>query len=423
MYAPFASLFTSPARYVNATTQPFAFARARNVLLQARLGRVEAFRMDTSHRHWIPLFAQNLRGGFHLAGLWCDPRLHFFVFATDARVGVCQLRWRRGAEAALAIRRIEEVLELPAHRGVLDAVFTPPLSQPAGEATEAAEGPADEGTLHLLYDDEVVSITLAEGFPVVHTSLDPDPGVEDNGETPGKRRPRGSPAGGFRPRRLGWGAGASPAAAGWLFVYGEGGVWRFELTPDGMPRMDSVRLSATAAEIRRVVRVIPTIHREGGDAAGKTTLGEDLVVGISPAEGRYVCRSMASLCGEAEGEGKGPHAEVALPASLPHDVVFIAGVRGAEQAEGTTPDAPEKSADQNLSRKDRRPGEEPCRYLGYFSRGLIYAGARDWKMIGRASVEAAFVMKDGRHVLILERNLEKALEMLPMCWKVRRFGN
>ncbi|CCW70927.1 unnamed protein product [Phytomonas sp. Hart1] len=428
LYAPLARLFTHPAMYLNATTQAFAFARAKDVLLQARLGRVEAFRMDGHRRFWVPLFAQNIRGGFHLSGLWCDPRLDFFAFATDERVGLCRVRWRRGAEAALAIQRIDEVLELPAERGVVDALFAPALreereSPPTeGEMTEKKSPRGRAGSLYLLLDDQVVSVTLAEGFPVVRTRLVGDlgaggprpgpPGGDFQGED-GALKAEGAAAfaRGLRARRLIHSPSPSPGTAGGLWVYGEGGVWRCALTPDGTPRLDD---ATTAADGWRMARAIPTIRRGAG---GGASCVEDRVIGIAAAEGRYLCRGLASFAAE-----DGP-AEVALPTSLPHDVVFIARVCGDGQVEGGIANAPEGVAEEALRPNDRRPREESCRYLGYFSRGLIDAGPRGWKMIGRVSVEAAFVMKDGRHVLVLERNLAKALEALPMCWKVRRFGN
>ena len=69
-------------------------------------------------------------------------------------------------------------------------------------------------------------------------------------------------------------------------------------------------------------------------------------------------------------------------------------------------------------------------YLGSFSRGIVDASKDQWRMIKRMPIVKAFALASsgrqqtqGTSCLALERNIEGAVETLPSCWKVRRFGN
>ncbi len=71
-------------------------------------------------------------------------------------------------------------------------------------------------------------------------------------------------------------------------------------------------------------------------------------------------------------------------------------------------------------------------FVASFPRGMLDASAGHWRMFKRMPVTASFAMpsaagskgEDRRSTcLTLERNVEGAVETLPPCWKVRRFGN
>lgn len=417
MYAPTSSVFSSPAMYVNVTTQQFAFAQEKNILLHTRLDRIEAFRTDAAVRHWTPLFAHKISGSFHLKGLWCDSKLRFMVFATDERVVVARLNWRRGAEAAFVLSRIEEVVELPARRGVLDACFVRPAVQPtaAPEATSSSEAAADheeqtaaatgstrrndDVRLYLLLDDEVVFITLSEGYPVIRTPLTASTTADSASSHITTTATRSIRA--VNLLHIG-------GAVAQLVVYGLRGTWRCDLTPDGTPNMESCSIQFDAP--CQLARRVPTLDGAGVSPSQQRSQPQttpsapaEVVVALSTSEQRYVVS-------DSPRSGTSSSSSVmALPKTLPHDVIVVAQL----------PPSPASSSSSSTA-----PATSPSRrFVGCFSRGVVLIGERQWHMVVRCSVEAAFVMQDNRHVLVLERNLEKALEALPLCWKVRRFGN
>lgn len=86
-----------------------------------------------------------------------------------------------------------------------------------------------------------------------------------------------------------------------------------------------------------------------------------------------------------------------LSKTLPHDTTFIRHIKG--ESEG---------------------GKV---YLGSFSKGLLLASKVTWSMVTRQHLVKAFEMRDPNAVLVVNRNVEASVEALPMCWKVRRFGN
>lgn len=382
MYAPLAQLFSAPALYVTVSTQQFAFASRKDVLLHTRLGRVEGFRMDAAQRHWVPLFAHSIHGKFHLRGLWCDADLHYVAFSTDERVVVSRIVYREGSETALVMTRIEELVELPAGCGVLDVLFTRSRSATSTEDAAADRSSETGDCAYVLYDDAVVSITLTEGYPQVRTAF---PSASSPSSTEGGHAALAATSPlvrrrGIRPMRLVCDRiNKEPV----LFVFGLRGTWQCRLSPDGTPDTSSFTMQHLS-EAYRNVQIVPAVCSDAVKKAAQ--LPRPTVTGLSTGEGRYV-RDLTTA------------APSALSESLPHDTTFVAQLPTAE-SEGSSP-----------------------MLLGFFARGIILAESGRWRMAARMAVQAAFVMRDRRHVLVLERNLEKTLEALPLCWKVRRFGN
>jgi hypothetical protein len=430
LYAPIAQLFHAPAMYVVVTTQQFAYATRRHLLLQSRFDTIEAFCMDGAGRHWVPFFGHRLEGRFHLSGLWCDAQLHYILFSTEERLGLLKVVWR--SQAAMSIARIEEVLELPARTGVVDVCWC--SSQPTEKSTNqkadydtdgngsddaghAASSPSSEvgpQMLYVLYDDCIASVTLADGYPVINTavrvrgkglladSLRPyrvfcRPTVD--GTQPKQKSSTSSSANASNAAA----AVAATASASELVVYGHCGSCRLQLMADGTP--DAATLVVDLDDVYELVQEMPVLRtkRKTDDderrtkktkSEAATPMSADsaavptVLVGLSAVQQRYLTGS--SLHSAAAGT-------VPLPATLPHDVRWIARVTA--------------------------PSTSSPRYLGWFSRGLLVASGDAWHMVRRMSVEAAFVVREGTEVLVLERNLEKTLEALPLTWKVRRFGN
>ncbi|ESL05555.1 hypothetical protein TRSC58_06791 [Trypanosoma rangeli SC58] len=354
MYAPADFIFTSPAMYLPVTTQKFAFAKAKNVLLQTRHGRIEGFRTDAALRHWMPLFAYKVHGKFHIQGLWCDEHLQYMLFATDERAALLRVCWRDGAEDALALRRIEEVVALPVGWGVLDCCFVQ-----HGDGNGNAEAVATAASCYILLDDTVVHITLAKGYPVVGTAL---------------QASDAEPIGTIRPNRLLVTVEGKNSS---LIVCGRRGRLTCGTAPDGTIDPSSFVWSQ---ESTRMAVSVPALGRHALPTCVALTDNAQYVAGIETA------------------------LPSPLPRTLPHDVQFIArlpslagGVAGGKR--------------------------DAFRFLACFSRGLMYVTESSWYMLQRCTVEGAFVLKGDTRVLLLVRNLEGTLEALPMCWKVRRFGN
>lgn len=353
MYTPLGSLFKSPAMYIPVTTQQFAFAKYKNVLLQTRRGRIEGFRTDARLRQWTPLFAHSIHGKYHLQGLWCDDHLHHVLFATDERAALLRLCWTDGAEDALALHRIDETVALPVGRGVLDCCFVSHGGDGAGE--EGGAAPTD--SCYVLLDDAILHITLAEGYPVVSTAMQ----TENEGDL----------SGGIRPIRL-----FVDETRSVITVCGLRGHLTCRTAPDGTIDPGSFVWSR---ESTRMAEAVPMLRPQTPRTLVALT-----------NETRYVADF-------------GSSSPCRLPTTLPHDVRFIARLPS-----GT---------DATSSKKTN------FHFLATFARGLLYVCEHSWRMLHRCTVEAAFVLKGDDRVLVLLRNLEGTLEALPLCWKVRRFGN
>lgn len=436
MFAPVADIFSSPAMYVPVTTQRFALAQDKNVLLQTRLDRIEAFRMDAGRRHWAALFAHNIHGKFHLNGLWCDARLHFVVFATDERVVVSRIVWREGAEAALAIAKIEEVLELPAGRGLVDVLFVPRVNSSGDDDDddndeEEEQQQSGAGGLYLLFDDHILYVTLSEGYPVIRTDFvctTSSGGEADSGSTTTTS---------IRPLRLVHCTGKKSSSSGVkkesvsaasLVAYGLRGAWRCELSADGTPDPDTARTTLGAAATYTHVETVPSLMAGGDNKDAEEAV---VVVGLSAADGRYVkgITTTASAAGP-NAKPASPSSVLLFPKTLPHDVTLLAELphahpkrRGGCNNDTEDPTTATATTATATPTATTSAAVGSGNFVGYFSKGLVFVGHREWRMAARMGVEAAFVMKDRRHILVLERNLEKTLEALPLAWKVRRFGN
>ncbi|KAG5502852.1 hypothetical protein JKF63_04622 [Porcisia hertigi] len=440
MYASTAQLFTSPAMYVVASTQQFAYATGRDVLLQSRFDTIEAFHMDSAGRHWVPFFGHRLDGRFHLSGLWCDRQLDYVVFATEERLGLLKVVWR--AHAAMSVSRLEVVVELPARSGVVDICWSgsagPGVSDGEVSADASDETAADMSAslptskrLYILYDDSVTCVTLADGYPVVHTPV----------QVRGKMLPGDS----LRPYQL----FCRPIAAASLrrkgssntssltsdakegeeiVIYGHRGSCRMRLMLDGTP--DASSLVFDLDDVYTLVQELPLLQdasskdaQEGGDSGAGPALKRpksEVSATSAPAKAATSCEALVGLSTLQQRYVVGPTlhsssaASTPLSATLPHDVRWIARIAvSSSSRNNTTTTTPASSASAPVSYK----------FLGYFSRGLLLASGDSWHMVRRMCVEAAFLVKDGTEVLVLERNLEKTLESLPLCWKVRRFGN
>ncbi|CBZ27691.1 conserved hypothetical protein [Leishmania mexicana MHOM/GT/2001/U1103] len=430
MYAPTAQLFTLPAMYVVVTTQQFAYAIDRELLLQSRFDTIEAFHMDSAARHWVPFFGHRLDGRFHLSGLWCDRQLNYIVFSTEERIGLLRVVWR--AHAAMSVSRLEAVLELPARSGVVDVCWSGTAAA-AGSAEEASAGASEETAadasallptsqrLYILYDDAVTCVTLADGYPAVHTPV----------QVRGKRLPDDS----LRPYRVlcrptaaasltgSRSSGPAPDAAEdkELVIYGHRGSCRMRLMADGTPDADS--LVADLDDVYELAQELPLLQdvlnkkaNDGSHGGAERSLKRARVeASASSAPVKETsCEALVGLSTLRQRYFVGPtlHSSSAavtpLSATLPHDVRWIARVAtfSSRNSAATT-----------------SPAAASYKYLGYFGRGLLVATGDSWHMVRRMCVEAAFLIKGGTEVLVLERNLEKTLEALPLCWKVRRFGN
>ncbi|KPI83712.1 hypothetical protein ABL78_7244 [Leptomonas seymouri] len=421
MYSPIAQLFHSPAMYVPVTTQQFAFAAGRSLLLQSRFDTIEVFGMDGASRHWVPFFGHRLEGRFHLSGLWCDERLQYILFSTEERLGLLKVVWR--VQAAMSIARIEEVLELPARTGVVDVCWreTAPANDSKDKDSENEEAAGDAAgalptttagaprVLYVLYDDCVTSVTLAEGYPMVDTAV--------------QVRGKGLPADSLRPYRVfcrptsgnantsqksdASASSVTTETAYELVIYGHRGSCRIQLMEDGTP--DAGTLVADLDDVYELVHEVPALDRrrvgieDDDDRRAKKAKGEaaDVEAAISPASLAPSALIGLSLTQQRYIAGSTLHSSAVgatpLPATLPHDVKWIARIPASSSS--------------------------AYKYLGYFSRGLLVAAGDTWHMVRRMNVEAAFVVREGTEVLVLERNLEKTLEALPLSWKVRRFGN
>eukprot|EP00796_Vickermania_ingenoplastis_P013423 gene13423-9234_t len=439
MYAPLHRLFTAPANYVNVTTQQFAVAAEKNVLLHSRYGRVEAFQPDSGMRHWRPLFAYAVHGKYHVSGLWCDAALRAMVVSTDERVIILSLLWKGGegerSFRALQLRRVEERANLGAGHGVIDCVMLPAsalLSQghsepPEPAATDDGEDAAPAAAAHaasthiyLLKDDGILYATADAGAPQVWTpftalvgrELAPLPRVE----------------------RLHWipavdvanqGHDRRGVVAGHLVASGPDGMVVAPVLLDGSLKAGAGRYRAN--RILRLARPVPIIGP-----------GESLrcYVGFSPSSQRYICGpgvwDVDAPPAPPSAVWPFPKSIITLPASLPHDVVFFARLPPScfealshvfhAATVGTHSGDGGAAAEEELTTDSDKKGFQLL-LLGHFSRGLILCTERQWRMVKRTSVEAAGILCNGERAVILQRNLEKTLESMPMCWKVRRFGN
>lgn len=222
---------------------------------------------------------------------------------------------------------------------------------------------------------------------------------------------------------------------------------------------------------------IPPTTRKWSDAA-RAEGGS--IAALSLVENRYVCGS--SLFSETEVEKMLKNTSMHslpsssscpsdspmqyLPSTLPHDTVFVAQVHPASFPLFSTyfPALAAPSSSVSSASPSSHEATSDVLLIGCFRRGVLLSTTTQWKMIYRGNVEAAFVLpgsvngkgdsqNDFHHrwtaeseatkrapqqpspphkgeedilqgkLLILERNLEKALESMPLTWKVRRFGN
>ncbi|KAG5476991.1 hypothetical protein LSCM1_05325 [Leishmania martiniquensis] len=428
MYAPTAKLFTSPAMYVVVTSQQFAYAADRELLLQSRFDTIEAFHMDSAARHWVPFFGHRLDGRFHLTGLWCDRQLHHIVFSTDERIALLKVVWR--AHAAMSVSRIEVVLELPARSGVVDVCWSGPAAA-AAATEEAGAGAGAEMTadasvssptlqrLYILYDDSVTCVTLADGYPVVHTPVQVRGRLlPDDSLRPYRMLCR--PTAALLARRCSGGSVSDAVDGEELVIFGHRGSCRMRLMADGTPDPDS--LVADLDDVYELAQELPLLQdvpskKIKGDNHGGAELAlKRAKVEVPASSAPALATSCTDLIGLSTAQKRylvGPalHSSsvttAPLAATLPHDVRWIARI----------------SASSSRSSTSNTSAAASFKYLGYFSRGLLVATGDSWHMVHRMCVEAAFVIKKGSEVLVLERNLDKTLEALPLCWKVRRFGN
>lgn len=439
LYAPTTQLFHAPAMYVAVTTQQFAYAAERAVLLQSRFDTIEAFCMDGAGRHWVPFFGHRLDGRFHLSGLWCDAQLHYIVFSTEERAGLLRVVWR--TQAAQAIARIEEVLELPARTGVVDVCWGTPASTPQAVEEEDVGKNEEEGAaaaraggaggasrvLYVLYDDAVASVTLADGYPVVHTAV--------------QVRGQGLLADSLRPHRVFCRATAAPvskrrspttntqatdavtgSSAKELVIYGHRGSCRMQLMADGTPDADT--LVADLDDVYELVEELPVLCKQKHSTGSNNDNGDDGNNGADDSRRAKRMKGEATATGVVAAAAAAPPALIGLSATQQRYVIGFtlhSAAAGAVLLSATLPHDVRWIA--RLPTKSSSSASSAHQYLGYFSRGLLVASGDSWHMVRRMNVEAAFVVKEGTEVLVLERNLEKTLEALPLSWKVRRFGN
>ncbi|RHW73729.1 hypothetical protein DPX39_030015000 [Trypanosoma brucei equiperdum] len=363
MYSPTQCLFSAPAMYLHTTCQKLAFAKERNVLLQTRSGRIEGFCTDAALRRWSPLFGYEVKGKFHLQGLWCDDSLGHIVFSTDERVSLLCCRWRNGLEGSLALKRIEEVRSLPAKYGIIDCCFV---------------NTKTNKSCYLLFDDAIVQISLTKAYPVVTTQLvqrDGDPDEID-----------------ICPTRFMWLENRADVGEEEgtnhtkLMVYGRRG-W----------------LSCSTAVDGTIDTSTFTVHREVMQMV-------ESVPHLSQSQGRVEHTIVALANGERYVAGIGTSQLLQLPRSLPHDTRFVALL------------PPRRRRNDSGNEVSEGLGSGP-RFLATFSRGLLWVTRNSWCMLSRCSAEGAFVLRGNKKVLIVVRNLEGTLEVLPPCWRLRRFGN
>lgn len=451
MYARPADLFARPAMYLPVTTQSFAFARRRNVLLQTRMGRVEAFHPDEAVRHWVPVFAHTLASAFHLRGLWCDAALRYFCVATDERVVLVRVVWEgRGAR----VRRLEEVLELPAGRGVWDVCFVEAAEEEeersgGGVDRDAAE--ADESMrVYLLLDDALVLVhpDMAGGCAThIRTPLH----APTCWAPTSTHKPHSSSSSSLDTAALELQRVVYDADTATVWVFGRQAVWQCAVSRgDGTPQLDTAHwVTVKHGPFARVVTVpqlcesshgaahSPAEPRPHAHTTGTNTNTEESTKQERRAASGPCVMGLGQACqGNSEAHTRRYYGDIitetplALPRTLPQDVQFIAELPAHVSAEYAAVLNPSGSS-VGRARGKKRPrlasGVLPASasrvFLGRFSKGLIVTTAYEWRMVSRMVVEAAFVMRGGRHVLVLERNLEKTLESLPLCWKVRRFAN
>lgn len=414
MYGQEHRLFTSPGVYLNVSTQPFAFARARGVMMHTRYGRVEGFTPDGSGRHWSPVFGYATHGPYHVTGLWCDEKLNAIVFATDERVALLRMLWKEGrgsraeAEAEeesgatsssrrrngadfIALQRMEQVVTIPVITGVRDVAFESTVEEEPAEDSSAGDEPGTtarkEGVrAYILHDDKITVVnsvsSLMETITLPYlTALTADRLFLSQQQQ--------------------------------LIVSGQQGWFAYTLNLDGsFGEHGAFNGQRGFLRVDRVPLIKAAVPTDDGEEAATVAAAEkdesDMFVGYSCSSGRFECGS--SLFSRSPATSSGAAAPTfPLPASLPADTTFIARL-------------PLSSIPSSLS----FPGAKVL-LVGVFSRGVLLSSQSHWHMVHRGVVTASGVLsyggsKEGR-VMVLERNLEKALESMPLCWKVRRFGN
>lgn len=366
MHSPVATVFSSASHYLDATSQSFAFATNRNVLVQTRGRHIEAFRMTSSKAHWVPVFSLGVDDDkYGLTGVWCNDNLDVVITATDRRLQVIRVEWPSvGSDS-----ESHEPLHAGVSCGVAASISAAPMQLTCLES-KAAVGTidcafdADSGSAYVLCATELVQISIATSSGATTTA------------------PREKPVSSVTMvsttlTEIFHFVSVVPAAS-MIFLAGPKGCVAYPLLPGGF-----VDTTSTPT----IVTTLPVDSVSGGMA---------LVRG----------KGYISLAGEVDSTEK----KFSAPFSLPHDTVFLphpVALCGSSSSSG--------ASNCSSSSSGR---------LAYFSKGLITVDEKSWNMVQRVACVKCFQLKDSSSsVLVLERNVEATVEGLPLCWKVRRFGN
>lgn len=456
LYAPESALFRAPANYLSISTQQFAFAAERNILLHTRYSRIEAFYPDSARRHWVPLFAYASHGSYHLSGLWSDKKLHVLVFATDERVVVLALDWaqsirpRQGRTGpdGLQLKRIEQRCEAPALRGVIDVVFS------GGEETEDE---AAETFVYVLQDDQIVVLSTTPGAPRITTPLTSL--LKKDERTLAMERPRLEKLHWASSQTLSSTKTTHSSSSMSLVASGPDGALICPVLPGGVLDVEAAKWDSERAFL--YPRTLPVLGAPTPSSPSSSEAEHRQVqVGLSLTHQRYICGE--GIWGGSTAPIVDPLrkdqmiSRIALPArfflppTLPQDITFVAQVHPEAFFHFAPLFASVGSSHNTGGGRERGGREAPRRHeagstpsqfsvllIGYFSRGVVVVTESQWKMLYRGYIEFALTLQaietkanegeerraSTEQIVLLERNLEKTLESLPLCWRVKRFGN
>eukprot|EP00331_Platyophrya_macrostoma_P003697 CAMPEP_0176427432 /NCGR_PEP_ID=MMETSP0127-20121128/12560_1 /TAXON_ID=938130 /ORGANISM="Platyophrya macrostoma, Strain WH" /LENGTH=819 /DNA_ID=CAMNT_0017808941 /DNA_START=113 /DNA_END=2572 /DNA_ORIENTATION=+ len=162
MMSPLATVFSSPAQYVDTCAQSFAFAKQRGILVQSRRDRLEFFRMSATQSYWIPVasLAIQLPCGYHVKGVWCDAALRTVILASDVTVMVMELQWSAAANSTVG--------------GPADAYR---IKKVLPRLTKSVLGTAD-----CAFSDDGKHAYVLAACELLHVSLDVEGAVADEGK-------------------------------------------------------------------------------------------------------------------------------------------------------------------------------------------------------------------------------------------------